>query len=52
MVSANGDERRIVPRLANKVTEIIVRGVCLGRSPGYRRKDVDLAVRKSLVHEH
>lgn len=51
MVSANGDRKRTVPRLANKVTEIIVRGVCLGRAPGYRRKDVDLAVRKALVHE-
>lgn len=33
-------------------TEIIIHGVCLGRSPGYRRKDVDAAVQKALVHEH
>ncbi|KAI4957517.1 hypothetical protein J4E86_004655 [Alternaria arbusti] len=33
-------------------TEIIIHGVCLGRSPGYRRKDVDAAVQKALVHDH
>ncbi len=34
-----------------KWIEIIVRGVCLGRSSGYRRKDVDAAVRMALVRE-
>ncbi|KAF2662415.1 hypothetical protein K491DRAFT_585408 [Lophiostoma macrostomum CBS 122681] len=32
------------------VDEIIRHGVCLGRSPGFRRKDVDMAFQASLIH--
>ncbi|KAF2853603.1 hypothetical protein T440DRAFT_312119 [Plenodomus tracheiphilus IPT5] len=31
------------------IDEIIKRGVCLGRSPGFRRKDVDVAVRTAAI---
>jgi hypothetical protein len=31
------------------MTELIKHGVCLGRAPGFRRKDVDMAVQKALV---
>ncbi|KAH7086288.1 hypothetical protein FB567DRAFT_67126 [Paraphoma chrysanthemicola] len=31
------------------VDEIIKHGVCLGRAPGFRRKDVDMAVKKALI---
>lgn len=30
-------------------TEMIQHGVCLGRAPGFRRKDVDMAVQKALI---
>ncbi|KAH7079980.1 hypothetical protein BKA63DRAFT_232196 [Paraphoma chrysanthemicola] len=31
------------------IDEIIKHGVCLGRAPGFRRKDVDMAVQKALI---
>ena len=34
---------------ANEEIELIKHGVCLGRAPGFRRKDVDMAVQKALV---
>jgi hypothetical protein len=34
---------------ANGRTELIKKGVCLGRAPGFRREDVDMAVQKALV---
>jgi hypothetical protein len=30
-------------------TELIKHGVCLGRAPGFRRKDVDMAIQNALV---
>ncbi|OCL11905.1 hypothetical protein AOQ84DRAFT_172376 [Glonium stellatum] len=31
------------------IEELVKRGVCLGRAPGFRRKDVDLAFKASLI---
>jgi len=39
----------LLMQLADGFTEIIKHGVCLGRAPGFRRRDVDLAVQKALV---
>jgi hypothetical protein len=33
-------------------TEMSLAGTCLMRAPGYRRKDVDIALRKSVVSAH
>jgi hypothetical protein len=33
-------------------TEIVIKAVCLGRTPGFRRKDIDRAVREALIQEH
>ncbi|KAF2182523.1 hypothetical protein K469DRAFT_224161 [Zopfia rhizophila CBS 207.26] len=32
------------------VDEIVKHAVCLGRAPGFRRKDIDMAFKASLVH--
>ncbi|KAF2471003.1 uncharacterized protein BDR25DRAFT_334155 [Lindgomyces ingoldianus] len=32
------------------IDEIVKHGVCLGRSPGFRIKDVDMAFKASLIH--
>jgi hypothetical protein len=29
--------------------ELLLRCICLGRTPGFRRADVDIAFRKSLI---
>ncbi|KAJ4366192.1 hypothetical protein N0V83_007827 [Neocucurbitaria cava] len=34
------------------LNEIIKNGVCLGRAPGFRRKDVDTAVQKALIQAY
>jgi hypothetical protein len=39
----------ILDERLTKFTEIIKHGVCLGRAPGFRRKDVDMAVQKALI---
>ncbi|KAF2820274.1 hypothetical protein CC86DRAFT_119051 [Ophiobolus disseminans] len=59
IMSANEAERLPVVRQKTKkmawlevnklVDEIIKHGVCLGRAPGFRRRDVDHAVQKALV---
>jgi hypothetical protein len=36
-------------RKANMCTEVIKHGVCLGRAPGFRRKDVDIAFNAALI---
>ncbi|KAL6706403.1 hypothetical protein ACN47E_005509 [Coniothyrium glycines] len=53
-------DSRVVPRQKKKkksawvdvsrlVDEIVKHSVCLGRAPGFRKKDVDMAVQKALV---
>jgi hypothetical protein len=39
----------VAMRSANESPELIKHGVCLGRAPGFRRKDVDMALQKALV---
>ncbi|THY36696.1 hypothetical protein D6D01_00198 [Aureobasidium pullulans] len=34
------------------VQQMSLAGTCLMRAPGYRRKDIDIALRRSLVHAH
>ncbi|CAO2657996.1 Nn.00g072560.m01.CDS01 [Neocucurbitaria sp. VM-36] len=34
------------------INEMIKHGVCLGRAPGFRRKDVDMALQKALIPAH
>jgi len=36
-------------RFANGALELIRHAVCLGRSPGFRKKDVDMAFEASLI---
>lgn len=32
--------------------EMTLAGTCLMRAPGYRRKDIDVALRKAVVSAH
>lgn len=36
-------------RCADDVAEIVKHGICMGRAPGFRRKDVDMAFQASLI---
>lgn len=36
-------------REANVCIEMIKHGICLGRAPGFRRKDVDMAFNVALI---
>ncbi|KAH7394454.1 hypothetical protein BKA66DRAFT_509725 [Pyrenochaeta sp. MPI-SDFR-AT-0127] len=45
--------RKIAWLDVNRLTdELIKHAVCLGRAPGFRRKDVDMAVQKALIPAH
>lgn len=38
--------------ILNQATALTKRAVCLGRAPGYRRKDVDAAFKEALIPAH
>ncbi|KAB8748975.1 hypothetical protein FH972_026526 [Carpinus fangiana] len=42
------DNKRVVIDVSNLVKELVKRATCLGRTPGYRRRDVDKAFQRSL----
>jgi len=48
-VVAAKTQRRIKIDVDLMIGELIKRGICLGRAPGFRRKDVDLALRNSII---
>ncbi|KAF1971603.1 hypothetical protein BU23DRAFT_555779 [Bimuria novae-zelandiae CBS 107.79] len=42
-------KKRVLIDVSKLVDEIVKHAVCLGRAPGFRRKDVDIAFQSSLV---
>ncbi|KAK4892773.1 hypothetical protein LTR28_002281 [Elasticomyces elasticus] len=44
--------RRVTFDVAKIVNTLTISAVCLGRTPGFRRKDVDRAIRKAVVHAY
>ncbi|OCK76726.1 hypothetical protein K432DRAFT_385208 [Lepidopterella palustris CBS 459.81] len=46
------EKRAVVVDVAKLIEEIVKRAVCLGRAPGFRRKDVDMAFKASLIQAY
>ncbi|KAF2030535.1 hypothetical protein EK21DRAFT_65189 [Setomelanomma holmii] len=42
-------KKSVMIDVSTLINEIIKHGVCLGRAPGFRRKDVDMAVQKAMM---
>jgi len=41
--------RTVTVDVSKMINELIQRGICLGRAPGFRKRDVDMAVARSIV---
>lgn len=41
-----------IEQFTDLILEIVSRGICLGRAPGFRRKDVDLALKIAVIQAY